>query len=115
MLTGEVIKVYILIMACIFDHSNQIGSLSMKVYMAILNVCFLLQLADRLRHSEGQFSEAGVCGAELEPDWLQQLRARHHSFQVVSFSAAFISHNVYLCLRVKASDHSAVTEECGEV
>uniref|UniRef100_A0A4W6CWF0 Protein transport protein sec16 n=1 Tax=Lates calcarifer TaxID=8187 RepID=A0A4W6CWF0_LATCA len=83
-LTGEVIKVYILIMACIFDHSNQIGSLSMKVYMAILNVCFLLQLADRLRHSEGQFSEAGVCGAELEPDWLQQLRARHHSFQTGS-------------------------------
>ncbi len=47
-------------------------------------VCFLLQLSDRLRHSEGQFSEAGVSGAGQEPDWLKQLRARHHSLQVRS-------------------------------
>uniref|UniRef100_A0A665WMD7 Protein transport protein sec16 n=1 Tax=Echeneis naucrates TaxID=173247 RepID=A0A665WMD7_ECHNA len=50
----------------------------------------VIKLADRLRHSEGQFSEAGVSGAGQEPDWLKQLRARHHSFQVFSFSIPFI-------------------------
>lgn len=56
----------------------------MKIYMDALSVSFLLQLADRLRHSEGQFSETGVNGAEQEPDWLKQLRARHHSLQVTA-------------------------------
>lgn len=45
-------------------------------------VHFLLQLSDRLRHSEGQFSEGGLSGTGQEPDWLKQLRARHHSLQV---------------------------------
>ncbi|XP_042273589.1 protein transport protein Sec16B [Thunnus maccoyii] len=45
----------------------------------------VIKLADRLRHSEGQFSEAGVCGAGQEPDWLKQLRARHHSLQTGSY------------------------------
>ncbi|XP_039985479.1 protein transport protein Sec16B isoform X2 [Xiphias gladius] len=45
----------------------------------------VIKLADRLRHSEGQFSEAGVSGAGQEPDWLRQLRARHHSFQTGSY------------------------------
>lgn len=42
----------------------------------------VLQLSDRLRHSEGQFSEAGLSGAGQEPDWLTQLRFRHHALQV---------------------------------
>ncbi|XP_029002958.1 protein transport protein Sec16B [Betta splendens] len=37
----------------------------------------LIKLADRLRCSEGQFSEA-----EVEPDWLKLLRARQHSVQM---------------------------------
>ncbi|XP_062279516.1 protein transport protein Sec16B [Scomber scombrus] len=45
----------------------------------------VIKLADRLRHSEGQFSEAGVSGAEQEPDWLKQLRARHHSLQTGNY------------------------------
>ncbi|XP_056235430.1 protein transport protein Sec16B [Seriola aureovittata] len=46
----------------------------------------VIKLADRLRHSEGQFvSEAGVSGAVQEPDWLKQLRARLHSFQTGSY------------------------------
>ncbi|XP_040896746.1 protein transport protein Sec16B [Toxotes jaculatrix] len=45
----------------------------------------VIKLADRLRHSEGQFSEAGVGGAGQEPDWLEQLRARHRSLQTGSY------------------------------
>ncbi|XP_070816254.1 protein transport protein Sec16B [Chaetodon trifascialis] len=45
----------------------------------------VIKLSDRLRHSEGQFSDAGVCGVEQEPDWLTQLRARYHSMQTGSF------------------------------
>nr|XP_020465701.1 protein transport protein Sec16B [Monopterus albus] len=41
----------------------------------------VIMLADRLRHSECQFSEAGVSGAGEEPDWLKRLRARHHDLQ----------------------------------
>lgn len=39
-------------------------------------------MSDRLRFSEGQFSEVGVDGAGEEPDWLQQLRVRYRSLQV---------------------------------
>ncbi|XP_071343356.1 protein transport protein Sec16B [Trachinotus anak] len=45
----------------------------------------VIKLADRLRLSEGQFSEAGVGGAGQEPDWLKQLRARHHSLQTGTY------------------------------
>lgn len=45
----------------------------------------VIKLSDRLRHSEGQFSEAGVSGAGQEPDWLKLLRARHHSLQTGSY------------------------------
>ncbi|XP_078115569.1 protein transport protein Sec16B [Sander vitreus] len=48
----------------------------------------VIKLSDRLRHSEGQFSEAGVSGAGQEPDWLKQLRARHHSLQTGSYDCA---------------------------
>ncbi|KAM9357997.1 protein transport protein Sec16B [Symphorus nematophorus] len=45
----------------------------------------VIKLSDRLRHSEGQFSEAGVSGAGQEPDWLKQLHARYHSLQTGSY------------------------------
>ncbi|XP_042340051.1 protein transport protein Sec16B, partial [Plectropomus leopardus] len=45
----------------------------------------VIKLSDRLRHSEGQFSESGVSGAGQEPDWLQQLRARHRRLQMGSY------------------------------
>ncbi|XP_045905744.1 protein transport protein Sec16B [Micropterus dolomieu] len=45
----------------------------------------VIKLSDRLKHSEGQFSEAGVSGAGPEPDWLKQLRARYHSLQTGSY------------------------------
>ncbi|TMS20835.1 Protein transport protein Sec16B [Larimichthys crocea] len=45
----------------------------------------VIKLSDRLRHSEGQFSEAGVSGAEQEPDWLKQLRERYHSLQTGTY------------------------------
>ncbi|XP_035508999.1 protein transport protein Sec16B [Morone saxatilis] len=45
----------------------------------------VIKLSERLRHSEGQFSETGVSGAEQEPDWLKQLRARYHSIQTGSY------------------------------
>uniref|UniRef100_UPI0037E8B80E protein transport protein Sec16B n=1 Tax=Semicossyphus pulcher TaxID=241346 RepID=UPI0037E8B80E len=45
----------------------------------------VIKLSDRLRHSEGQFSETGVSGAEQEPDWLKHLRARLHSLQTGSY------------------------------
>ncbi|XP_032382423.1 protein transport protein Sec16B isoform X2 [Etheostoma spectabile] len=48
----------------------------------------VIKLSDRLRHSEGPFSEAGVSGAGQEPDWLKQLRARHHSLQTGSYDYA---------------------------
>lgn len=93
-LTGEVIKVfahppvhtYLLYIhvLCIWVLSSKWFSVyqlsSTQIYS--MYVCFLLQLSDRLRHSEGQFSEAGVSGAGQEPEWLKQLRARHHSLQV---------------------------------
>ncbi|XP_059197427.1 protein transport protein Sec16B [Centropristis striata] len=46
----------------------------------------VIKLSDRLRHAEAQFSDAGVSGAvQEEPDWLKQLRARHHSLQTGSY------------------------------
>ncbi|XP_030289918.1 protein transport protein Sec16B isoform X2 [Sparus aurata] len=45
----------------------------------------VIKLSDRLRHSEGQFSEGGLSGTGQEPDWLKQLRARHHSLQTGSY------------------------------
>ncbi|XP_030584015.1 protein transport protein Sec16B [Archocentrus centrarchus] len=45
----------------------------------------VIKLSDRLRYSEGQFSEAGLHGAGQEPDWLKHLRARHHSLQTGTF------------------------------
>ncbi|XP_068446196.1 protein transport protein Sec16B [Clinocottus analis] len=45
----------------------------------------VIKLSDRLRHSEGEFSEAGVSGAGQEPDWLRQLRARHNALQTGSY------------------------------
>ncbi|KAF3835687.1 hypothetical protein F7725_028245, partial [Dissostichus mawsoni] len=44
-------------------------------------VSSVLQLSDRLRHTEGHFDDTGVSGAGQEPDWLKLLRARHHSLQ----------------------------------
>lgn len=82
-LTGELIKV------CSFTHIPIKRTLySVGVYrlssrlMYCMYVHFLLQLSDRLRHSEGQFSEGGLSGTEQEPDWLKRLRARYHSLQV---------------------------------
>ncbi|XP_053286819.1 protein transport protein Sec16B isoform X1 [Pleuronectes platessa] len=46
----------------------------------------VIKLADRLRHTEGQFSEGGVNAAGQEPDWLRQLHARHHSLQTGSYN-----------------------------
>ncbi|XP_074524754.1 protein transport protein Sec16B [Halichoeres trimaculatus] len=45
----------------------------------------VIKLSDRLRHSEGQFGEAGVSGEVQEPDWLRRLRARFHSIQTGSY------------------------------
>ncbi|KAK2836011.1 hypothetical protein Q5P01_016495 [Channa striata] len=45
----------------------------------------VIKLADRLRHSEGQFTEAVISGSGQEPDWLRQLRVRHHSLQMGNF------------------------------
>lgn len=45
----------------------------------------IIKMSDRLRHSEGQFSDGGVSGAEREPDWLKHLRARLHSLQTGSY------------------------------
>ncbi|KAM9849300.1 protein transport protein Sec16B [Aulostomus maculatus] len=42
----------------------------------------IIKLADRLRHTEGQYSEAGLSGAGPEPKWLAQLRARLHHLQM---------------------------------
>ncbi|XP_035503028.2 protein transport protein Sec16B isoform X2 [Scophthalmus maximus] len=52
----------------------------------------VVKLADRLRHSEGQFSDAGVGGDGQQPDWLKQLRARHQSFQTGSYGSAETYH-----------------------
>ncbi|XP_056270047.1 protein transport protein Sec16B [Pseudoliparis swirei] len=46
----------------------------------------VIKLSDRLRHAEGEFSDAGVSGAGQEPDWLRQLRARHHGLQTGSYT-----------------------------
>ncbi|KAI3369095.1 hypothetical protein L3Q82_026065 [Scortum barcoo] len=48
----------------------------------------VIKMSDRLRHSEGQFSDGGVSGAEQEPDWLKHLRARLHSLQTGSYDFA---------------------------
>ncbi|KAM3619857.1 uncharacterized protein V6R79_014731 [Siganus canaliculatus] len=45
----------------------------------------VIKLSDRLRHSEGQFNDAGISGAGQEPDWLKQLRVRYHSLQTGSY------------------------------
>ncbi|CAJ1059720.1 protein transport protein Sec16B [Xyrichtys novacula] len=45
----------------------------------------VIKLSDRLRHSEGQFGEAGVSGEEQEPNWLKYLRARLHSLQTGTY------------------------------
>ena len=88
-----------------------IQCLSLNLYM---DVCFLLQLADRLRHTEGQFSEGGVSAAGPEPDWLRQLRARHQSLQVICclFSFHFTYADVLqrtLCLwRIESGAFSSV-------
>ncbi|XP_075997616.1 protein transport protein Sec16B [Genypterus blacodes] len=42
----------------------------------------VIKLADRLRHSEGQFSQAGCGGPTPEPEWLKELRQRHCSPQM---------------------------------
>ncbi|XP_029905696.1 protein transport protein Sec16B [Myripristis murdjan] len=47
----------------------------------------VIKLAERLRHSEGQFSEAGGSGDGQDPDWLKHLRLRHHSLQMGSYSS----------------------------
>ncbi|KAL7396194.1 hypothetical protein ABVT39_001923 [Epinephelus coioides] len=52
----------------------------------------VIKLSDRLRHSEGQFNEAGVSGAAQEPDWLRLLRARHHSLQTGTYDCTEIYH-----------------------
>lgn len=91
-LTGEVIKVithppihtcllYIPTMSYTFEYCSPSGFGVYRVSSTQMYVSFPLQLSDRLRHSEGQFSEAGVSGAGQEPDWLKHLRERHHSLQ----------------------------------
>lgn len=62
------------------------------------SVLFPLQLSDRLRHSEGQFTEAGVSGAGQEPDWLKQLRVRYHSLQVGLQNHRFCFNSNHNCL-----------------
>ncbi|XP_071380440.1 protein transport protein Sec16B [Centroberyx affinis] len=47
----------------------------------------VVKLAEQLRHSEGHFSEAGGSGPALDPDWLKQLRLRHHSLQMGTYAA----------------------------
>ncbi|XP_032428561.1 protein transport protein Sec16B [Xiphophorus hellerii] len=42
----------------------------------------LIKLSDRLRFSEGQYSEAGFTAAEQEPEWLKHLRTRHQRLQM---------------------------------
>lgn len=56
---------------------------------ACIRVSFLLQLSDRLRLSEGQFSDAGVSGAGQEPDWLKQLRVKFCSLQVSAAASVY--------------------------
>uniref|UniRef100_A0A669DZ25 Protein transport protein sec16 n=1 Tax=Oreochromis niloticus TaxID=8128 RepID=A0A669DZ25_ORENI len=68
----------------------------------------VIKLSDRLRYSEGQFSEAGLHGDGQEPDWLKHLRARHHSLQVIRFFNLFTSYYVYLCVRGNVSLLTAV-------
>ncbi|XP_028260362.1 protein transport protein Sec16B [Parambassis ranga] len=45
----------------------------------------VIKLSDRLRFSEGQYSEAGLGGTYQEPDWLKHLRARHQSLQTGNY------------------------------
>ncbi|XP_020487698.2 protein transport protein Sec16B isoform X2 [Labrus bergylta] len=45
----------------------------------------VIKLSDRLRHSEGQFSDTGVDGAVQDPNWLKHLRARLHSLQMGNY------------------------------
>uniref|UniRef100_A0A3P8RCB7 Protein transport protein sec16 n=1 Tax=Astatotilapia calliptera TaxID=8154 RepID=A0A3P8RCB7_ASTCA len=68
----------------------------------------VVKLSDRLRYSEGQFSEAGLHRDGQEPDWLKHLRARHHSLQVIRFFSLFTSYYVYLCVRGNVSVVTAV-------
>ncbi|XP_029987300.1 protein transport protein Sec16B isoform X2 [Sphaeramia orbicularis] len=49
----------------------------------------VLKLTDRLRHSEGQYGEVGVNGTDQEPEWLMQLRLRHHSLQTGTFAETY--------------------------
>ncbi|PWA14459.1 hypothetical protein CCH79_00011043 [Gambusia affinis] len=42
----------------------------------------LIKLSDRLRFSEGQYSEAGFTAVEQEPEWLKHLRTRHQRLQM---------------------------------
>ncbi|XP_047442641.1 protein transport protein Sec16B [Mugil cephalus] len=52
----------------------------------------IIKLSDRLKHTEGQFSEPGLSGNVLEPDWLKHLRARLHSLQTGSYDCTETHH-----------------------
>ncbi|MEQ2273309.1 hypothetical protein XENORESO_002448 [Xenotaenia resolanae] len=45
----------------------------------------VIKLSDRLRFSEGQYSEAGLSGAAQEPEWLKHLRTRHQRLQMGNY------------------------------
>ncbi|XP_047231530.1 protein transport protein Sec16B isoform X3 [Girardinichthys multiradiatus] len=45
----------------------------------------VIKLSDRLRFSEGQYSEAGLSGAAQEPEWLKHLRTRHQHLQMGNY------------------------------
>ncbi|XP_012705676.2 protein transport protein Sec16B [Fundulus heteroclitus] len=48
----------------------------------------IIKLSDRLRFTEGQYSEAGLGGAAEEPEWLKHLRMRHQHFQMGNYDCA---------------------------
>ncbi|XP_040039483.2 protein transport protein Sec16B [Gasterosteus aculeatus] len=70
----------------------------------------VIKLSDRLRHSEGQFSEAGFSGAGQEPDWLTQLRFRHHALQTGRYDCAETSQSPPEG-SASAHEHNAVSLE----
>lgn len=113
-LTEEVIKVLTHVsMQTIYLYHAHLITLSPCIFIDVLSAWFFLQLADRLRHSEGQFSEAGISRAEQEPDWLKQLRARHRSLQVSSSDQllhGFYIRNIYYYLHMH---RTGWIPECG--
>lgn len=68
----------------------------------------LLKLSDRLRHSEGQYSDTGLSGADEEPGWITQLRFRHHRLQTGSSGSFSETHKPPDRSAVFSDDHSTL-------